>query len=257
MKIHQLRNATIVIEGAGQRILVDPMLGDPGTLPPYSVLRFKARKNPLTELPPGAGEVLRGLTAGIISHTHFGMDCDHLDAAGARVLADAGVPVYGLASDEAGLRKRGLAAVPLVPGVETPFPGGTIRAVRASHGGCVMSKLMGPGAGYLLRLKAEPSLYLTGDTILTDDVRRVLAEDEPDVCVLPCGSAQLDVGGPVLMPMDELLEFIRLAPGRVVCNHLEALNHCPTTHAGLASAVAAAGLADKVVIPRDGETVEV
>lgn len=120
-----------------------------------------------------------------------------------------------------------------------------------------MSKLMGPGAGYLLRLNGEPSLYLTGDTILTDDVRRVLAEDEPDVCVLPCGSAQLDVGGPVLMPMDELLEFIRLAPGRVVCNHLEALNHCPTTHAGLASAVAAAGLADKVVIPRDGETVEV
>lgn len=257
MKIHQIRNATIVIEGAGQRILVDPMLGAPGTLPPYAVLRFKARRNPLTDLPSGAGEVLQGLTAGIISHTHFGMDCDHLDGAGARVLAGAGVPVYGLGSDEAGLRKRGLAAVPLVPGVEVPFPGGTIRAVRASHGGCVMSRLMGPGAGYLLRLSGEPSLYLTGDTIQTDDVRRVLSEERPEVCVLPCGSAQLDVGGPVLMPMDELLEFIQLAPGRVVCNHLEALNHCPTTRAGLASAVAEAGLEEKVWIPRDGETVEV
>lgn len=257
MKIYQIRNATILIEAGGQRILVDPMFGDPGTLPPYSVLRFKARKNPLTELPPGAAEMLRGLTAGIISHTHFGMDCDHLDAAGARVLAGAGVPVYGLASDEAGLRKRGLAPVPLVSGVEAAFPGGTIRAVRASHGGCVMSKLMGPGAGYVLRLSGEPSLYLTGDTILTDDVRRVLAEDEPDVCVLPCGSAQLDVGGPVLMPMDDLLEFIRLAPGRVVCNHLEALNHCPATRADLAAAVQAAGLADKVLLPLDGEMVEV
>jgi L-ascorbate metabolism protein UlaG (beta-lactamase superfamily) len=116
---------------------------------------------------------------------------------------------------------------------------------------------MGPGAGYVLRLTGEPSLYLTGDTILTDDVRRVLAEDAPDVCVVPCGSAQLDVGGPVLMPMDELLEFIRLAPGRVVGNHLEALNHCPTTRADLAAALAAAGLADKVILPRDGETVDV
>ena len=38
MRIHQIRNATVVVEAAGQRILVDPMLGAPGTLPPYAVI---------------------------------------------------------------------------------------------------------------------------------------------------------------------------------------------------------------------------
>ena len=45
MKIHQIRNASLVIESGSHRILLDPMLGNPGTLPPYSLVRFRARKN--------------------------------------------------------------------------------------------------------------------------------------------------------------------------------------------------------------------
>lgn len=255
MKIHQIRNATVVIEAAGQRILVDPMLGPVGSLTPYSFIRFRARRNPLIELPPNTDALMRGITAGLITHTHFGMDCDHLDAVGAKALA--GVPVYCHAPDEAGLRKRGLETVALQIGRESPFPGGTITPVAASHGGCVMSKVMGPGAGYVLRLTGEPSLYLTGDTILTPEVRAVLADMRPDVCLLPCGSAQLDVGGPVLMPTDEILEFVSLAPGRVICNHLEALNHCPTTRDMLRSLLREAGLDVKVTIPADGSVVEI
>ena len=136
MKIHQIRNATVVIEAAGQRFLLDPMLGPVGSLTPYSFIRFRARRNPLIGLPPNTDALLRGITAGLISHTHFGMDCDHLDAAGAKALA--GVPVYCNAPDEAGLKRRGLQTVALQIGREYPFPGGTITPVAASHGGCVM-----------------------------------------------------------------------------------------------------------------------
>ncbi len=253
MKIHQIRNATIILESGSHRILVDPMLGAPATLPPYSVLRFPARKNPLCELPPGASGLLENISAGLITHTHFGMDSDHLDAEGARRLK--GVPVYCNAVDAGGLRKRGLDPRPLVMGRPTGFFEGTITAVPASHGGCVMSKLMGPGAGYVIRLPGAPCLYLTGDTILTEEVRNVLAKERPDVCVLPCGSAQLDFGGPVLMPLEEIQEFVRLAPGRVVANHLEALNHCPTTRGSLRQTLRTAGFLDRVIIPADGEMV--
>jgi L-ascorbate metabolism protein UlaG (beta-lactamase superfamily) len=58
MRIHQIRNATVVVEAAGQRILVDPMLGAPGTLPPYAVIRFRARMNPLTGLPENAAKTI-------------------------------------------------------------------------------------------------------------------------------------------------------------------------------------------------------
>lgn len=36
MKIHQIRNATIAVEKEKHRILVDPMLGRKGSLPPFS-----------------------------------------------------------------------------------------------------------------------------------------------------------------------------------------------------------------------------
>lgn len=35
MKIQQIRNATIIIEYAGKRILVDPVLGEKGSFAPF------------------------------------------------------------------------------------------------------------------------------------------------------------------------------------------------------------------------------
>lgn len=35
MKIQQIRNATIIIEYAGKRFLVDPMLGGKGSFAPF------------------------------------------------------------------------------------------------------------------------------------------------------------------------------------------------------------------------------
>ena len=68
-------------------------------------------------------------------------------------------------------------------------------------------------------------------------------------------ASRLDVGRPILMDLDEILEFVRLAPGAVVATHMEALNHCPTTREDLRVAVEHAGLAHRVRIPRDGEVV--
>jgi hypothetical protein len=53
------------------------------------------------------------------------------------------------------------------------------------------------------------------------------------------------------------VEFARLAPGVVVANHLEAVNHCQTDRATLAARMAVEGLTDKVRIPADGETVDI
>ena len=35
MNIHQIRNATIVVEYSGKKFLIDPMLAEKGTLPPF------------------------------------------------------------------------------------------------------------------------------------------------------------------------------------------------------------------------------
>lgn len=257
MKLHHLRNATFVLEAAGERILVDPMLGRRGQAPPLAVLRSRPKRNPTVDLPPNAGQALDGITAGLITHFRRG-HVDHLDRAGRKLLKARGVPVWCRAGDQGPLRRRGIDARPVAPQETVPFvAGGTVTAFPAVHGYGVTARLMGPGAGYLVELPDEPSVYISGDTVLTPHVREVLAERRPGVAIMAAGTAQLDVGRPILMPLDEQMEFVRLAPGVVVANHLEAVNHCQTSRADLAERLAAEGLAGRVRIPADGEVVDV
>ena len=58
------------------------------------------------------------------------------------------------------------------------------------------------------------------------------------------------------MPVNELLDFIRIAPGKVIAVHLDAFNHCLTTRDILRDAVSKEGLSGKVMIPADGELME-
>ena len=112
---------------------------------------------------------------------------------------------------------------------------------------------MGPVVGYYLRLPGEPSLYLGSDTIYTEEVRRVLRESRPEVSVVAAGQARLDLFQPLLMRMEDVVRFAKDAPGRVIANHLEAVNHCPVGRAELREAFAEAGLEGQAWVPEDGE----
>jgi hypothetical protein len=58
------------------------------------------------------------------------------------------------------------------------------------------------------------------------------------------------------MPLDELINFIRTASGKVIAVHLDAFNHCLTNRDILRETVLKEGLSDKVIIPTDGELLE-
>ncbi len=77
---------------------------------------------------------------------------------------------------------------------------------------------------------------------------------QPQVSVVPAGGARFDIGGDIIMGIDETLEFTRLSRGTVVANHLEAISHCPTTRQALAAAAVKAGVGGRLLIPEDGET---
>ena len=47
-----------------------------------------------------------------------------------------------------------------------------------------------------------------------------------------------------------------MAPGKVFANHLEALNHCPTTRNQLQQELQKHQLLNKVWIPNDGESLQ-
>ena len=60
MNIQQVRNATIIAEYGGKKILVDPMLGKKGSMPPFPFSRNQHLRNPLHELPFPVEEMLKG-----------------------------------------------------------------------------------------------------------------------------------------------------------------------------------------------------
>jgi L-ascorbate metabolism protein UlaG (beta-lactamase superfamily) len=263
MKIHHLRNATFVIESGNYNILIDPMLSDQGALPPFARFRHKSRKNPIVSLPENAPDAIGKTTHCLITHSQkFGIKAlqhsDHLDDPGESFLREGNIPVITGEQDATYLGKCGLNVVTALKywQPERIF-GGEITAIPALHGHSWIHNLMANGAGFFLQLPDEPSIYISGDTVYTKDVERVLTEYQPDIAVMASGSASLDVGGPILMPLEELVTFVQNAPNKVIANHLEALNHCPTTRSQLKLELENKGLLSRVFIPRDGETITI
>ncbi len=253
MKIRQIRNATIILELGEYRVLVDPMLACKGALPSLRIFAGRQR-NPTVELPAGTHEALESVTHCLITHCQKG-HFDHLDRVATRWLRVRQIPVICTPHDAVYLAKLGLNVQPLPAGHEEPksFLGGVIRTVRCTHGEGLVGRLMEHGVGYLIELPDEPSLYLAGDTILSSTVRDFVLQHQPRVSVVPAGGASFDVGGDIIMGLHDVLEFTGLGVGTVIANHLEAINHCPVTREGLASAAVAAGVADRLLIPSDGQ----
>ncbi|MEM6297943.1 MAG: MBL fold metallo-hydrolase [Bacteroidota bacterium] len=251
MKIHHLRNATMVIQTDTDVILVDPMLGEKGTAaPPFAFFRFKPQRNPIVNLPSQAMEIVNKTTHCLITHLH----ADHLDKKGEEFLRSKAIPVTCSVRDEEKLKERGLNVVQAIDYWQTSaFLGGKIQGIPSKHGYSSVAKKMGNVMGFYVELPNEKSIYLSSDTIYTDDVHRVLTDLKPEIAVVACGSAQLDLFQPILMRMDDILKFIKNAPIKVIANHLEAVNHCPTKREELKAQVESIGELDRVLIPDDGE----
>ena len=255
MKIRLIRNACIIVHSNGHRILVDPCLNPKGSLPPYTFFRKRPRLNPAIDLPSSAESDLSHITCGLITHCRYG-HFDHLDKKGIRLLAFKQVPTYCNSSDEPFLRRRHINAIPLTLNRKNAFLTGHIIPFPTAHGYGIVGMLMRPGAGYFIELPGDKSLYISGDTVMTQTVRHVLNDLRPDISILNAGTATLDFGRPILMPINEQLDFIRMSPGKVVAVHLDAFNHCTTTRDLLRGAILEEGLSTKVIIPQDGELMD-
>jgi len=252
MKVHHLRNATLVIETSDKVILVDPMLGKKGTAgPTFTLFRFKPQRNPIVDLPSNAMDIVEKTTHCLITHLHP----DHLDKEAENFLRSKQIPVICSVKDESTLRKKGLYVSQTVEyWKESIFLGGKIQGIPAVHGYGFVAKPMGNVMGFYIELPNEKSMYLSADTIYTEDVHKVLTQLKPEIAVVACGTAQLDIFQPLLMRMDDILKFVKNAPNKVIANHLEAVNHCPTTRIQLKNEVSKIGLSEKIFIPNDGES---
>jgi len=236
VRITLIRSATVIIELAGRRILVDPMLDDAGARPPIEQTRNQVA-NPTVPLPFPAEEVVRGLDAVIVTHRHR----DHLDTRGEELLP-RDVPVFCQPEDEEALRGLEVDARPIADALT--WDGLTITKTPARHGSGRIAELLAPVSGFVL-----DDLYLAGDTVWYEAVEETIARHRPRVAIVNAGGAEFVEGGLIVMGTDDVREVVARVP-TVVAVHMEALNHCFLERASLRRAVPG------VLVPEDGESLE-
>jgi L-ascorbate metabolism protein UlaG (beta-lactamase superfamily) len=250
MKIRLIRHATLLLEYAGKKILVDPMFADQGA---YAGLptRGNNKSNPLVPLPFPFEELGRPDLI-LITHLHF----DHLDKKAAARLP-RGVPVVCRRGDDGHIRNQMFETV--LPCARKPVTAAGIEFIRtdARHGRGWVGMLMGRPCGFVLRAPGEPVLYLSGDTVFFSGVTKTLRAYRPDVVVANAGAARFMIGAPVTMDARDVVTLALTIPrAGIVAVHMEAVNHCGLSRRELADEARRAGVADRVHIPADGEELE-
>jgi L-ascorbate metabolism protein UlaG (beta-lactamase superfamily) len=247
MEIQLIRHATLRVRFDDLTLLVDPMLGDKGTMPAIAN-SANPQPNPTVSLPIPAPEALNGVDAVLVTHVHR----DHWDAAAGELIPRS-LRIICQPADLAFFRELGFEDVRPVHSA-VAYGMVTIARTPAEHGTGEIGQKMAPVCGYFLRSRAGESLYIAGDTILCNSVRKTLKDSSPQVVVVNSGGARFLEGDPITMTAEEVAEVARLVPeAQVVAVHMEAINHCSVRRNDLAHRLLSEELPKPVSIPQDGE----
>lgn len=250
MKITQIRNATVIIEYSGKRFLVDPMLGAKGSFAPFP-LTGNSLRNPLMELPMPVEEILQGIDAVIITHTHL----DHIDPVALEIM-DKVITMFVQDSKDAGfMKKHGFTNISiLVDG--TRFGEMMLCKTPGKHGAFPMILIAGNTCGVVFKNDNEKTLYLVGDTIWYKGVEESLNKYSPDAILVNAGGNKFNGFHPVIMHEKDVLEVHHHAPkSNIVATHMEGVNHNTVTRKALRKFAENNGFSGKLIIPDDGQTI--
>lgn len=262
MKITFLGTASVLLEYGGLRLLTDPVLDPRGvtySMGPAGIPErwFSSTK---TEAPPlGAAELGR-IDAVLLSHDHHR---DNLDVAGrAFLLSDAVDAVITTPAGERRLRRHRTAVTGLRAGASTTLGPVTITAVTAQHGPWFVPQTS-QVTGFHLAAPGEPSVWISGDTVLTPAVARAISALTPtEVAIVNAGGVRFPqaplVGSAVftLTPEGFVAACRMIDPRVIVPVHRVGWTHFQP-EAPLRAALSGASLDDRVRWLDAGDSVEV
>lgn len=257
MIFQQIRSATIKITYGGKRFLIDPWLADKGAFPPVSS-PFNESRNPLVDLPLPIAEII-DVDAVIVTHMHH---FDHFDEEAQKVLPKT-QPVFTQNEKEAKeIRGLGFQNVTALRDDGITFEGVTLFRTDAEHGQGEASKrnyeamrIPEEASGIVFARPNEPTVYVAGDTVWSDKVKRAIERHRPDIIILNAAEATFYDGTPILMGTDGVYEVSLAAPKAVIiASHMDTVNHARLTRADLKKFIAEKGLASQMRIPLDGES---
>jgi L-ascorbate metabolism protein UlaG (beta-lactamase superfamily) len=222
--ITHIGGPTALIEVGGWRILTDPTFDAPGRRYAFGWGTSSRKLAGPAIAPIDLGRI----DAVLLTHDHHG---DNLDPAGRALLPSAGVVI----TTASGAKRLGGGARGLAPWESTALeapgrPAIEVTATPCRHGPPLSHPLVGDVIGFALRWDGQEHgvLWISGDTVLYDGVRRVAERLVVDTAIVHLGGVQFPITGPLRYTMTardavELCGLVR--PRTAIPIHYEGWKH--------------------------------
>lgn len=250
MNIQQIRNATLVVQYAGKKFLIDPFLAEKGTYPPFPNSLRQDQNNPLVGLPTSIDDLISNLDAVIVTHLHL----DHWDDTAKAVLPKDIKMFVQNEKDAAEVRNAGFRNVEVLQ-EDTVFDDIQLCKTKGEHGRGDILKLAGQVCGVVFKHRNEKTLYVAGDTVWYEAVGEVIDTHKPEIIVVNGGDNQFLEGGSLVMGKDDIYAVYQAAPeAKIISVHMEAVNHWTLSREELKSFINEKGISANVFVPDDGES---
>ena len=249
----QIRNATVKLQYPGVSFMVDPWLMDACT--PEECNQAVATRSfipkPICPLPASPEELTSDVDYYLLTHFHP----DHFSSD--YLPADATF-ICQSETDAGQLEELGFTNLRWFDEEEIQIGGVTIYRVDARHGENEETVTrMGPGSGFVFVCADEKIVYLAGDTVFYDGVRTVIDRFQPDVIIVNACDARGKIGR-LIMNADDVKKTCDCKPdSTVIASHMDAVSHAHLSRKQLRKELAGTQYAKQVLIPEDGERIEI
>lgn len=247
--VQLIRNATLVLEYGGKKILVDPMLSPKGAIDSWAGIQ----KNPTVDLKMPIEKIVKDIDLVIVSHTHE----DHFDKFASQNL-NKSIELVIQPADRDFFKKENFANATALEDSKI-WNSINIHRIEGQHGTGEVLKMMGKTSGFVLQAKNQPTVYIVGDAIWTEDIKRTIKKFKPDYIIVNSGGALIKgfENVPIIMDEAQTMALINESgKAKVIAVHMNALDHCRTTRSSLKEKAAQLKIGtDKLMIPEDGEVI--
>lgn len=249
-ELQLIRSATLIINYAGQKILVDPMFSPKGALGSIA----GENSSPMSDLPLPVTTITNDVDVVLVTHTHR----DHFDQVAVNTL-DKKIDLINQPNDKDYFKKEGFTNAKTIESTLI-YKEITIHRTYAQHGTGRVLQNMGEASGYVLQAEGQPTIYIAGDAVWTEDIYRNIQQYQPDYIVINSGGARMPgfEATPIIMDESQVMSLIQESgPARIIAVHMDVIDHCRTTREVLRKEAEIYNLVPgKLLIPEDGETIE-
>ena len=258
MKITQVRNATIIVEYAGVKFLIDPWLAPKDYMPGFDSAINSEVRQPRVDLPFEINKIV-DVDCVILTHFHP----DHWDEFAEKAIKKDMKIFVQSEDDKNYLCSKGFNNLEILSVKGLEYKGVMLYKTGCQHGKrsiieplCKQINMPYDSMGVVFKANSEKTLYLAGDTIYCEEVSEAISEYRPEIIIVNACGATLLNGERIIMTQEDISDLVKQIPdATIIASHMDTVSHLSFTRADLREFAKENNL-ENLLIPEDGETLE-